>query len=524
MSFFQNIDHNDFFNNFKDYCGGISDSDSTRLSIHPPNYPIIRNMKNMLNLDLNRATNQNKEEYYSKKENFKFIEMMENTFSSDIPTSTRNRTPFLNITESENNQSKKPRLPKAPKNFKLNSNRNFGNQARNEEIELKSKEKNFFGAYNTVDDSDYENKLQRRKNRRRHKSKSCIGENSLDFKMKTNDFLDLEASKMNYSTDDYESHYNNMKEFGTQISPYYRKKLKAQNEKANQQMVLQRLPKKSDSDRDHSSRRVKHRQQSMMNPASFQEFMKINKSKNSLLSSLKRKIVMGNKLKMMNKSKNQHRRRHSNMIPPIPIDDVSKVRLREQIQNSRLGGESQLICSHSSKDELKTLKRRTGEQRFDEFEIPEMTTNRNSTSRLNTMKLMELGQMKSTKDMSIVCSSSLKKLKQRINSSEFLRSQMVRAKVMEGSNTELYREYENCTRLNKYQKMKNFHIDFGKMGMDINSIYSQKYQIATKKKLHEDSERDIVNRNDGQPRISRHKKSKQKKIMFPKYFGKYKKC
>jgi len=97
---YNKLDHNDLFNNFDTFCGGIIDSNSTRLSIQGASYPIIRDM-NKLFKEI-QAENQKKkvqkkvkkDEYYSRQKNTKFIEMMENTFSSDRPLSNRNRTPF----------------------------------------------------------------------------------------------------------------------------------------------------------------------------------------------------------------------------------------------------------------------------------------------------------------------------------------------------------------------------------------------------------------------------------------------
>lgn len=122
MSFISEIDHNDFFENFTHYTNFklLSDSETTSL-IFPKSHPIIRNLQHSLDkiaVEITKNTKNEKDEYFSKKQNLAFLEMMEATFSSEMPKSTRNRTPFADVTDCELFKSNKPKLPKAPKNLK----------------------------------------------------------------------------------------------------------------------------------------------------------------------------------------------------------------------------------------------------------------------------------------------------------------------------------------------------------------------------------------------------------------------
>ena len=864
------IHPNDLFENFSTFCGGISPNSNSgkKVEIPPRAQPVVRNMKR--DARMVTISSQNDEEYYSGKKNLKFLEMMENTFSSDIPTSTRNRTPFLNITERENNLKNKPRLPKAPKNLKLNSLRKiekvnfwvrksssarrrdsksmfFGGLAgaggskinesmyvvnlesrqkrrerkamsflvgtqntqgshsslfyssRNPESSLRDSKKIYakkqkkrqifthsvdYGCKATLIEirgehlghvfgqetekrSKIENKAffvqksQRAKNRHIHAlggevvsqrsqnapatsqlesssskskkienetfeenegsgqatvEKSGTMESSLmieqALKIKGSDrsrFFDLvdggldQAKNPIFTTMEPEvvhgasfggprkpaiplgnqkfTNYFIQKKIGSMTRtkglddfgeargrPRTQKMQKmSQNGKISSHIFdengqkiedlskvlkrsrtggdprghnpLQRRPKNHQPAMETGRTAPNHSQKNPRNQrkskqiqerranegnknskkadnSSFQEFMKLNKSKNSLLSSLKQKIMVKkhqlrkfkrtsqkrsqdtkpglpvpkihpkaekiNKNKLSQKIDPKERKQDKKVInvPPVDIEDLTRNQLHRKIQKSRFSGvnhsshnkdsfgaASLLGYSKSSRDELKTLRRRAGESGNSESVVPEATTNRNSSSRMNTMKLIEMGQLKSTKDQSPENESiSLTKFK----NSGFLKSLVVKAntrqlahlesseqakRVIETSlylqksvevtgvarNVEKTREIENAeiskndqnsvdlgekgvighgNRLNKYQKIKNFHLDLNKTGLDLTTIYEPLDRKKTLRRSQKGSSRsrsqEAANKRTGDPRLSRYKNSRQKKIKFPK--------
>jgi len=411
-------------------------------------------------------------------------------------------------------------LPKAPKNLKSQGGKKSAKKnfvGKNNQKNVLSKKLNFLKNQGERQKINYKNFLEERRKRREKRGQS------MNMKRSKEEFKNLENSRMNFSNDDVERNKeeDEVNEIHNRenksLSVRFQKFMKYKKSKMKK-LQYRKKPEKSQNIDKRSKKNVS---------ASFREFMKLNKSKNSLLKNFKEKLIkksnppqnlqnhsQNNQKNLQKKSKS---RRHSNIIPPIPLQDVSKQRLREQIMYGRFGQE----ITKSSRDELKTLKRRTREMHYkcEDFAGGEITTNRKSTSRL---------QILTTKDQ------RKKDAENCINSSEFLRSQMIKAKGLDGQNS--YRDFqfqgeignpgkdqnflkENCEnvqirKLSQYKKVKKFHLDFGSIGVDIHSIYAKDNYIPTKisKRKQNEFGRDPV-RN---PRLSRHEKDKGKKILFPK--------
>ena len=73
------------------------------------------------------------------------------------------------------------------------------------------------------------------------------------------------------------------------------------------------------------------------------------------------------------------------------------------------------------------------------------------------------------------------------------------------------------SKIHQYKKINKFHMDFKNIGVDFHSIYAKDNYIPTKISRMRDEE--CLARNPlGNPRITRHKKCKEKKISFPESF------
>ena len=102
---------------------------------------------------------------------------------------------------------------------------------------------------------------------------------------------------------------------------------------------------------------------------------------------------------------------------------------------------------------------------------------------------------------------------------------MIKAKAMDADS---YRDFEikeniclgkvglkHKGKQGKYKIDKKFHLDFGSIGVDIQSIYAKDNYIPTRTKNRREEDK-LAREPVCNPRLSRHHKAKEKKIKFPK--------
>lgn len=469
----KSVDHNDFFDNFKTFTSFkfLKDEESASL-IFPKSHPIIRNLETSL-MELAeeiKRKKEEKEEYYSKKQNLEFIEMVEATFSSEMPKSTRNRTPFANITNHELFKSNKPKLPKAPKNCKLRINGENDRKYGGKEYQSRKKKKSnsfsgnmrFTGFHSQVDllnDEIYNNTINNTNN----------NNNTEILKIKKNNFLKEKFYKVKKKLNrrgcslmnkidlcNTKSEYNESKsqmKFSDKLKNFLRKKIKGTNEE-------------EETEEDPNSNNK------------FKQFMKQTKTKNSLIKSLKQRITIENLIKNTSKSKEKNKeksrkfqylkklkneeslKKSSTIVPPIPISDLSKKCLREQISNQRN------CLSKTSTDELKTVKRITKNTytAYNNNNLGNETKNRNSSSRLIKQLLIgDFGTKDNRKQNGELNESTseqnFNKIGKCLNSSEFLKSQLIKAKGfnIEGKDSPKWHDKKYCLNLNKIRDLENIY-------------------------------------------------------------------
>lgn len=598
MSFISNIDHNDFFDNFDSHTDFklLSGSDTTSI-IFPKSHPLIRNLEKSLDKIAAELTKkgQTREEYYSKKQNMAFLEMMEATFSSEMPKSTRNRTPFADITDHELFKSNKPKLPKAPKNIRnrvhVSKKKKFpgnggmsGNDVRIEFSRNKQKKSYSFsgreqcinvGFKQDFDDSRDQGKkifknflknnvsFVKKKENLKKRNRSLMSKKELEVSLERskNEFREYKNHRINRSSDDSFKYSQKMnlnksnlsftnrnfgkKKFGLKLKNFLMNKMlknKPNHEEKFEELKarkmksrLEMLKKRQDFDkRKNNSKKKKYqsleKKQKLFKKRgkrtknekkkSFQQFMKTTKTKNSLIKSLRQRICMEKILSIRRNSKSKSRSKEKNLksiVPPIPINEVSKKSLREQITNGRVFADN---ISKTSTDELKTVKRKIREP-FEELLTGEMTKDGKSSD--SHIKKILIGNFK-TKDERMggnvlkrrngVNESSsernFKMLKNCLNSSEFLRSQLIRAK---GYEPKTEPDEKQSGKKIKKKSQKKFHLNFSNMNMNLKSIYSQDNFLH--KKHNNDS---MIEDGPcaGQPRITRNNDVKGEKIIkFP---------
>lgn len=572
MSFISKIDHNDFFDHFDSFTDiTLLSGDKTTSLIFPKRHPIIRNLKNSLDeIAANMLEEEKKKEggYYSGKVNFKFIEMMEATFSSEMPKSTRNRTPFADITDQELFKSNKPKLPKAPKNLKKDKGENqikrknyLRRKAAGVKRNKKSKSFSGHGCHLVGNRGGYlegEGKaakeigrnlqrfLKKKKKFRKRGMRGCSLMSKKDLEESydvdggytscvygygdegNSKFLKISnTGKLKNSLNiSKERNMSNGSKLGLKLKKFLKRKLsknkahysrKSQSRYNDDHMDDKKLNKlrkrvnrmKNGARREENPKKNPRRNKQKLDKGkhSFHQFMKNAKTNNSLIKSLRQRMGKERLISLKNKSKSREYNR--SIVPPIPLGDVSKKYLREQITNGRIFNDS---LSKMSTDELKTVKRKS---RTRQDLASDLVHNRNSSSRL-IKKIFGAGNLKTSDDRSgiqvsnrgyeVSSERNFKGLTNCLNSSEFLRSQMMRAKVYDTTDTTLPIGKSSPDGVRMKDKRK-LNLNFKGMKMDIKAIYSQDKS--------DNGGRDIRNGQNGNPRISRNQESTAKRIEFP---------